>query len=170
MSEQIAIMGRVIDLKPLGGLDWRTRKRLIEANLRTVLSLSRFSASENLLYCLAKHDGYLRIVFLAPASARSIRKAQRQRHQIRNQKLPTTSLKEILTHARSEAAGLSHDHVSGEHLLLALLRSDPEGAAVLGEYGLTYDRARQIVAERGIAGYHRNLTCSRPTFWSGKVT
>jgi hypothetical protein len=166
--EQISIMGRVVNLRPLGGTDWRTRKRLIEAKARTLLGLRRFSDSENLLYCLAKHDGYLLVTFLVPASAKSIRNAQRQQHRLRPH-LPTISLRQILAIAQAESIGLSHDHVSGEHLLLALLRCDPRSEAVLEEGGLSYEKAKRIVTERGIAGYYVNLLGCRPTFWSRKI-
>ncbi len=165
-AEQVAVMGRVFELKPLGGTDWRTRKRLVEAKLRTVLSLGRFLESENLLYGLAKHDGYLRVVLLSSASLRSLREAQRQ---CRELSMATISLKEILARARSEAAELSHGLVTGEHLLLAMLRHDPKSAVVLRQYGLTYDRAKQIIVERGIPGYCINLSGFKLTFWSAKI-
>ena len=166
--EQINIMGRVVNLRPLGGTDWRTLKRLAEAKVRTVLGLRRFSESENLLYGLAKHDGYLRIIFLAHASAKSIRNAQRQQHRLQP-RAPTISLKKILATARAESVGLSQEHVSGEHLILALLRCDPRSEAVLGEVGLTYEKANRLIRERGIAGYYVNLVGCKPTSWGGRI-
>jgi ATP-dependent Clp protease ATP-binding subunit ClpA len=161
-------MDRGVNLDPLGGTDCRTRVRLVEAKLRTALGLRRFSESENLLYGLAKHDAYLRITLLFSASAKSIRERQWRQHQVHDQ-TPTISLKEILTLARCESIGLSHARVSGEHLLLALLKNDQRSAAVLREFGLTYERAKQIISERGISRCFVNLWGFRPTFWSRRI-
>jgi hypothetical protein len=54
-------------------------------------------------------------------------------------------------------------------VLLALLRCDPRSEAVLKKGGLTYEKAKRIVTERGIAGYYVNLLGCGPTFWSHKL-
>ena len=166
MPEQIEIFGSVVELPSLGGTTWRVRKRLIEARLCTMLQLGRFSDSENLLYVLAKRDLYLRHILFAPAglSAKRIRQQQRRRSAARHQP-PTTSLKILLRAARAEAVELFHREVGVEHLLLALLKLDHSSANLLADADLTYDRAREVIRKRGVAGYHVKLFGLRPTFW-----
>jgi hypothetical protein len=154
------------------GRSFRTRKLLLEPKLRTLLGLRRFSESENLLYSLAK-DPFLLAVFFAPhgLSAKSIRQMQRvgKRDSNENKKrVDALSLRKVLTHARVEAKGLSHDVIGIEHLLLTLLRHDVSSARLLDESGLTYGPVRQA-AEGGLSSLYLEFRLPKPKFYSARV-
>lgn len=152
MSEAVSIFGKYVDLPPIGRKGWRVQKRLFAAKIRTVFISRRFSGAENLLYLLSKHDLYLYAVSLIPRelTTRVLRRAQREQH---TANLPSLTVNEIAIRARSEADTLSHEIMDVEHLLLALLHHDPRSAALLTQYGVNYDQARDIVVANGVAGY-----------------
>lgn len=152
MSEQVRIFGNYISVPPIGRKAWRVRKRLFVAKIKTLLTRRRFSGAENLLYLLSKHDLYLYAVSLIPRelTPRILSQAQRDQH---GSNLPSLTVDEIATRARSEADGLSHKTVGTEHLLLALLHYDPRSAALLNQHGIDYEKARDIVLVRGVASY-----------------
>ena len=125
--------------------------------MRTLLSVRRFSVSDNLLYGIAKKDGYLLVTFFSPAglSRGLIRRRQRESQRLA---LPSTPLATTLAHAYSEARKLSADVVATEHLLLALVKNDLRVAALLGEYGLTHESVLKLIQTRGVAEDYVNLT------------
>ena len=157
MSEQVTIFGTIVNLPPVFCARWRVWKRITEAGVRTLLSVRRFSVSDNLLYGIAKKDGYLLVTFFSPAglSRGLIRRRQRESQRLA---LPSTPLATTLAHAYSEARKLSADVVATEHLLLALVKNDLRVAALLGEYGLTHESVLKLIQTRGVAGYYINLT------------
>jgi ATP-dependent Clp protease ATP-binding subunit ClpA len=80
------------------------------------------------------------------------------------------SVEEVAIRARSEADSLSHQTLDIEHLLLALLHYDPRSAALLTQYGVNYEKAREIVLTRGIAGYSITLLgFPRFTFYQSRM-
>jgi len=70
------------------------------------------------------------------------------------QRMPfTTSAKEVLEQAMTEAMNFSDRHIGTEHLLLGLFRPGAMhvAGAALGELGITADSIREVVAtHRGI--------------------
>ncbi|MGE0252022.1 MAG: Clp protease N-terminal domain-containing protein [Dongiaceae bacterium] len=66
-------------------------------------------------------------------------------------KLPHSQpVKDLLNKMLEEAKALGHNHVGTEHLLLALLKADPQkniASKVLSEKGLTYEKIKTQVAE-----------------------
>lgn len=173
MVEQLSIFGRPVDLTGKSGRSFRTRKLLLKAKLRTLLQLGGFSESENLLYCLAADDPFLQTVFFAPfgLSPGFIRQAQRagkEDDRRKQQRIETLTLRDVLLHARVEAKGLSHEVISVEHLLLALLRHDLKTAGIVVEKGLTYGYVRQA-AQKGLSSLFLELGMRRPKSYRGRV-
>jgi hypothetical protein len=102
------------------------------------------------------------------------KQAAQQRHTVRMALGPnaptferfTPRARTVVTDAELIAREWGHEHVGGEHLLLALYR-EPEGvgAQILVEAGLTYDRVSSAVAarvERGSGAPGGKLTFSPP--------
>ncbi|MHC4740102.1 MAG: M56 family metallopeptidase, partial [Planctomycetota bacterium] len=87
-------------------------------------------------------------------------------NKVKKRKLPQTPrAKKVLIYAEEEARSLNHDCISGEHILLALLRvEDGVGGQVLMNLGAKYGDVRQEVLELvgpgPIRGGHPTLVIS----------
>jgi ATP-dependent Clp protease ATP-binding subunit ClpC len=54
----------------------------------------------------------------------------------------------LLCRSREEAAGLNHNYVGTEHLLLAIIAgAGPSLACLLSHFGISHGRMREIVIE-----------------------
>jgi ATP-dependent Clp protease ATP-binding subunit ClpC len=130
---------------------------------RRIIFFARYEASqfgspyietEHLLLGLLREDKTLTNRFLrSHASVESIRK-QIEGHTTIREKVSTSvdlplsnECKRVLAYAAEEAEGLSHKHISTEHLLLGLLREEKcFAAAILHERGLRISTVREELA------------------------